>query len=116
MIINDPETLDLITIILERQGYRVIVARDGLAGLESVVSRTPRLIITDFMMPQIDGIEMIKQIRALGPIWRFIPVLAVSAYQKEYGGRAIEAGASHVLAKPFEPQSLIACVKELLRP
>src|SRR5262249_21320214 len=97
---DDPETLDLITIILERHGYRVVVAHDGRAGLEVVACRNPPLIITDVRMPQIDGIAMIKQIRAMGVARRFTPILAVTAYQYEHAADAMEAGASRVLGKP----------------
>jgi CheY-like chemotaxis protein len=65
-------------------------------------------------MPLIDGIEMIRRIRAMGPMRRFIPILAVTAYQIEHGPKALEAGASLVLAKPFKEDSLLACVKDLL--
>ena len=113
---DDPETLDLITIILERYGYRVVVAHDGQTGLEVVANRDPRLIITDVRMPHIDGIEMIKQIRAMGVTRRFTPILAVTAYQLEHAAEAIEAGASRVLGKPFGDDILLACVKDLLAP
>jgi len=113
---DDTETLDLITIILERHDYRVIVAHDGQAGLEVVAQRDPCLIITDVRMPHIDGIEMIRKIRALGVARRFTPIIAVTAYQLEHAAEALEAGASHVLGKPFGNDVLLACVKDLLAP
>jgi CheY-like chemotaxis protein len=113
---DDPETLDLITIILERQGYSVVVAHDARAVLEIVPSRNPDLIITDIRMPNIDGIEMIKRIRAMGLMRRFVPILVVTAYQMEHAAQAIGAGASRVLGKPFKDDLLLACVKDLLRP
>jgi len=113
---DDPETLDLITIILERHDYRVIVAHDGQARLEVVAQRDPRLIITDVRMPHIDGIEMIRKIRALGVTRRFTPILAVTAYQLEHAADALEAGASRVMGKPFAGDALLACVKDLLAP
>jgi len=113
---DDPETLDLITIILERHGYRVVVAHGGRAGLEVVARRNPLLIITDVRMPQIDGITMIKQIRAMGVTRRFTPILAVTAYQHEHAAEAFEAGASRVLAKPFTDDLLLDYVKDLLAP
>lgn len=113
---DDPETLDLITIILERHDYRVVVAHDGQAGLEVIAQRNPCLVITDVRMPHIDGIEMIRKIRELGVTWRFTPILAVTAYQLEHAAGAIEAGASRVLGKPFADDELLACVKDLFVP
>jgi len=113
---DDPETLDLITIILERHGYRVVVAHDGRTALDVVARRNPNLIITDVRMPQIDGIEMIRRVRAMGVALRFTPILAVTAYQLEHAAEAIEAGASRVLGKPFADDVLMACVKDLLAP
>jgi chemosensory pili system protein ChpA (sensor histidine kinase/response regulator) len=113
---DDPETLDLITIILERQDYRVVVAHDGLTALDVVALRNPSLIITDVRMPRIDGVELIRKVRAMGVTQRFTPILAVTAFQLEHATEAIEAGASHVLGKPFDEHELIACVKDLLAP
>jgi CheY-like chemotaxis protein len=113
---DDPETLDLITIILERHGYRVVVAHDGQTGLEVVAGRNPRLIITDVRMPHIDGIEMIRRVRAMGVTRRFTPILAVTAFQLEHAAEAIEAGASRILGKPFIDDVLIAYVEDLLAP
>jgi len=113
---DDPETLDLITIILERQDYRVLVAHDGLTALEMVAVHNPSLIITDVRMPHIDGVEMMRKVRAMGVTQRFTPILAITAYQLEHAAEAIEAGASHVLGKPFADHALIACVKDLLAP
>jgi len=113
---DDPETLDLITIILERQDYRVVVAHDGRTALEMVALHNPRLIITDVRMPHIDGVEMMRKVRAMGVTQRFTPILAVTAYQLEDAAEAIEAGASYVLGKPFADHVLIACVKDLLAP
>jgi CheY-like chemotaxis protein len=113
---DDPETLDLITIILERHSYVVVAAHDGQTGLEIVASRNPDLIITDIRMPHIDGIEMIKHIRGMGPTRRFTPILAVTGYQSEHAAQVLQAGASLVLAKPFRDDSLLASVKDLLTP
>ena len=113
---DDPETLDFITIILERNGFRVIVAHDGQAALGIIASRNPQLVVTDVRMPHIDGIEMIRRIRAMGVTRRFIPVLAVTAYQLEHAAQVLSAGASRVLAKPFEPDVLLASIKDLLAP
>jgi CheY-like chemotaxis protein len=113
---DNPETLDLITIILERHGYRVVVAHDGRSALEVVALRNPSLIITDVRMPHIDGVEMIRRVRAMGLTRRFTPILAVTAYQLEHAAEAIDAGASRVLGKPFADDMLMACVKDLLAP
>ena len=96
--------------------YRVVVAHDGQTGLEVVAGRNPRLIITDVRMPHIDGIEMIRRVRAMGVTRRFTPILAVTAFQLEHAAEAIEAGASRILGKPFIDDVLIAHVEDLLAP
>ena len=57
---DDPETLDIVTITLEQNGYQVISAANGLEGLTVALSESPRLIITDLKMPAMDGLEMVR--------------------------------------------------------
>lgn len=114
LVVEDhPETRDGITIILELAGYEVIVANNGQEGIEKACSERPDLIITDLRMPQLDGLEMIKQLRARSDCEQ-VPILVTTAFHMRHTTDAIEAGANRALAKPIEPDLLCAFVKELL--
>jgi two-component system chemotaxis response regulator CheY len=115
LIVEDtPETCDILTILLELRGYDVIVARDGVRGLEQVNAHQPDLIITDMQMPRMDGGAMIKELRTL-PLCRDLPILAITAHGKERAAEAISAGASCALLHPIEDESLLPLVRTLLK-
>ncbi|HEV8486921.1 MAG TPA: response regulator [Blastocatellia bacterium] len=115
LIVEDtPETCDILTILLELSGYDVIVARDGVHGLEQVHAHQPDLIITDMQMPRMDGGAMIKELRTL-PLCRDLPILAITAHGKERAEEAIISGASCTLLHPIEDESLLPLVRTLLK-
>lgn len=103
--------------ILAAAGYEVVLASDGKAGLDEFRRRPSDLVITDIVMPEIEGIETIRQLRGLAPE---LPILAISG-----GGRGIpldylrmaqQLGASDVLSKPFEADELLSSVTRCLGP
>jgi two-component system, cell cycle response regulator DivK len=110
---DDPETLDMITIMLERRGYSVVVASNGMQGLILAEAEMPDLIITDIRMPQIDGVEMIKRLRAREST-KQTPILGITAYEMEYATDAVKTGANRIMAKPFTDDMLVAYVRALL--
>jgi len=102
-------------IILSNQGYQVEFARDGNEGLLKAKSSQYDLIITDILMPVLDGIEVIMQLRSLGDT---TPILAMSA-----GGDGISASqalvtaqekADAVMAKPFSKEEILTQIKQLI--
>jgi len=117
LVIDDDRAVRLtIQMFLERAGHEVICASDGEQGLRAFASDSPQLIITDIIMPNKEGTEMIMQIRAQDAT---IPIIAMSG-----GGRlgnadflkmAARFGANEVLAKPFERQNLTAAVSRRLQ-
>jgi len=113
VIDDDPETVDLITLILERHGYKVVVGYHGLQGLALAPMEIPDLIVADIKMPHIDGIEMIRRMRRREPTCQ-TPILALTGFQREHSIEAIAAGADGVLTKPFTDDVLLASVKTLL--
>ena len=110
---NDPETLDMITLMLERKGYEVLVARNGIEGVRVACDGNPDLIVTDYRMPQLDGVEMIKELRSMQNC-ASVPILVVTAESIELAKEAIKAGADRALAKPFTPDVLQAFIEDLL--
>jgi DNA-binding response OmpR family regulator len=98
---------------LEAVGYEVVHAADGLAALELHARQRPDLVILDWMLPKLDGLEVMRQIRQVSPT---IPVLMLTARDEE-ADRVIglEVGADDYLTKPFGMRELIARLRALLR-
>jgi DNA-binding response OmpR family regulator len=109
------DTTDLAQVIvreLEAAGYQTLCASDGMAALELHARRHPDLVILDWMLPKLDGLEVLRQIRQTSAI----PVLMLTARDEE-ADRVIglEVGADDYLTKPFSMRELIARVRALLR-
>ena len=99
---------------LERRGYRVVEASDGVEALEVARTETPDLIIMDIEMPALDGLAATRRLREDEQLRR-VPVVAVSAYGAEHWrARAIEAGCNEYVSTPFEPAELDELIKSLL--
>lgn len=95
--------------------YDVDVAADGRAGLEHAINERPDLIITDIWMPQLDGIEMVEQLKQ-DPALRSVPVIFLSAVtDAPHVASAISAGARHFLTKPVNVTHLLALVRRALQ-
>jgi CheY-like chemotaxis protein len=107
MVVDDePDIRYLIRTTLEQAGYGVVEAAHGAAALEQVRRSPPQLVLTDRMMPRMNGGELIERLRA-DESTNAIPIVIVS------GTRGEQAGADAVLAKPFDPRELIVLVDRL---
>jgi two-component system alkaline phosphatase synthesis response regulator PhoP len=106
---------ELVTFNLEREGYIVKIAGDGKSGLEMVSSEMPDLIILDVMLPELDGYEVCKAIRANKEAV-YLPIIMLSA-RDEVADTVIglELGADDYVTKPFSPRELVARVKARFR-
>lgn len=115
LIVDDEvETLRLISIALRRQGLQVITANNGTQALELAFTEKPNLIILDIMMPDINGFEVVKRLKA-NTKTDDIPVLIFSARnQSSDKVTGYESGADDYLTKPIHPAELISHVKTLL--
>ncbi|MBN1315400.1 MAG: response regulator [Anaerolineales bacterium] len=115
LIIDDnPETLRLISLVLERQGYKVLVANDGYQGLAMAQRELPSLVLLDIMMPGLDGLQVARRLRA-DPDTTDIPIIiftAKSGLDDELLG--FEAGADDYLTKLASPAELVARVRAVL--
>ena len=115
LVIDDEiETLRLLKLTLEREGFQVITASLGSIGLEQAQSRNADLIIIDIMLPDMDGFEIIRRIRK-DPLISHIPILIFSARsQIDDKVNGYDAGADDYLTKPIHPSELVSHVKSLL--
>jgi DNA-binding response OmpR family regulator len=111
---DEADTARLIAYHLRRQGYASIFARDGLESLNAVFQRKPALVILDRMMPQMQGLEVCRLIKASPS--RQTPVLMLTAMAStENKLEGFNCGADDYLTKPFEMRELLARVAVLLR-
>jgi CheY-like chemotaxis protein len=104
---DEPDERFLVGRALKKQGHDVTVAEDGAAGLKAVREQVPDLVVTDVMMPVMDGVEFIRRLRG-DPITAGIPILAAS------GDTHLAGAADAVLAKPYDDRRLIMLVNSLL--
>ncbi|MBN1579825.1 MAG: response regulator [Anaerolineae bacterium] len=117
IIVIDDDSLNrqLIDTYLSQIGYQVCSAINGEEGLAMVRQERPDLILLDIMMPDIDGYEVCRQVRA-DPEFAYIPIVMVTALREtEQRIAALESGADDFLSKPFSVYDLAARVKSLLR-
>lgn len=113
---DDDLTLDVLTHHLTHAGYEVARATDGRIALELLDEQLPDVIILAVMIPGVDGIEVLKRIRATAA-WRNIPVVMLTYRSGEEDVvRALQAGASDYITKPFSVGELIERVKRLVTP
>ncbi|HEX7255657.1 MAG TPA: response regulator [Gaiellaceae bacterium] len=111
---DDPDILMLISLTLERDGYEVVAATDGLSAFEAALARVPHLVVLDLMMPGIDGCEVTRRLRAEEST-KDVPIVIVTAFTEEsQAAKAIEAGADAYMKKPFSPRELLAKTASLV--
>jgi two-component system phosphate regulon response regulator PhoB len=111
---DDPDIRALVTYRLTASGYDVIAADDGEAGLAAARQHAPDLVLVDWMMPRLTGVELCTRLRA-DPATAGIPVVLLTARTDDVamrGGR--EAGIDEYITKPFSPRELAARVDEIL--
>ena len=116
LIVEDiPHILELLEITLKFKGYEVITARNGNEALEQIATEQPALILTDILMPKLDGYALAQQVRR-NPNTRHIPIIFISATfitpeDKEF---ALSLGAVRFIEKPIESSELLLTVAEVL--
>lgn len=113
LVVDDEHLIaDILCYALEDEGFVVVKASNGQKGLELLERERPALIITDFMMPVMDGLEFAKAIRAL-PSVNHLPIILISGAQAHIGMKRSELF-NAVLEKPFNIDSILANVRGLL--
>lgn len=116
LIVEDiPHILELLEVTLKFKGYDVVTARNGDEALEYIASEQPALILTDILMPKLDGYALAQRVRS-DPQTRHIPIIFVSAtfITEEDKQFALSLGAVRFLEKPIEASELLLTVAEVL--
>jgi two-component system phosphate regulon response regulator PhoB len=116
LVVEDEAALvTLLRYNLEREGFEVVEARDGEEALLVAKERRPDLVLLDWMLPLVSGIEVCRQLRRL-PETRAVPVVMLTARGEEADKvRGLDSGADDYVTKPFSPGELIARLRALLR-
>ena len=111
---DDEDIVMLVRATLVSGGYAVEVAHNGRAALELVRVRAPAAAVLDIAMPELDGLEVLRQIRA-DPATADLPIVLLSARAQERDvARGYELGASKYIRKPFSPRELVTVIDELV--
>jgi DNA-binding response OmpR family regulator len=110
---DDPSVQNLLTILLEGEGYEVITARDGLEGLVKMELQHPSLMILDLMMPNVSGDRVIEEVRS-DPRLKAVPLLVVSGRHDVHESFDDTLGRENVFPKPLDPQRLLARIDEIV--
>ena len=116
LIVDDePRNLEVLTHILGTQGFQILTAEDGEEALEKARATLPDVILLDVVMPQMDGFEVCRQLKA-DPATLYIPVALITALRGvRERTRGAEAGADEFISKPFDSIELLTRVKSLTR-
>jgi two-component system alkaline phosphatase synthesis response regulator PhoP len=114
LIVDDePNIVQLARLYLERDGFKVESAGDGRNALATVEQHPPALMVLDIMLPEMDGLEVCRRLRASG---NSLPILMLTARDEDVDKiLGLELGADDYLTKPFNPRELVARIKAILR-
>ena len=112
---DDNDIREMIALTLVRHGYQVLEAEDGQQGFTQAIDGQPDLIIIDWMMPSVNGIELLRRLRR-DERTRALPAIMLSAKTEvDNKAQGLDSGADDYLAKPFSPKELLARIRAILR-
>ena len=109
---DDPDTVRLIRLYLERDGHRVIESGDGINGLRLALTESPQLVVLDMMLPGLDGLTICEKLRDESDV----PIIMLTARVEESDRlTGLDSGADDYITKPFSPRELAARIRAVLR-
>ncbi|MBI1257329.1 MAG: response regulator [Chloroflexi bacterium] len=113
LIVDDEQhIIDLAKLYLEQEGYKTASATDGKSALQKILHEKPNLIVLDLMLPELDGWEVCRRVRAESDV----PIIMLTARSDDIDRIVgLELGADDYLTKPFNPRELVARVRAILR-
>jgi chemosensory pili system protein ChpA (sensor histidine kinase/response regulator) len=111
LVVDDSLTVRRVTQrLLLREGYRVVLAKDGLDALERLAEERPQMVLSDIEMPRMDGFDLVRNIRADARL-RDLPVIMItSRIAQKHRDYAAELGVDHYLGKPYSEEDLLALI------
>lgn len=112
LVEDDPKMRSTISLYLEREGYEVATAEDGVRALEVARERGPHLVVLDLMLPRLDGLEVCRRLRETGGA-AIMMVTARATEEDKLTG--LDLGADDYVTKPFSPRELMARIRAVLR-
>jgi DNA-binding response OmpR family regulator len=113
LIVEDEENLvRLLRGYLEREGFEVSEARDGLAALEAAREVIPDVVVLDWMLPKLDGMDVLRELRRFSDVYVIVLTARVEEVDRIVG---LSTGADDYLTKPFSPGELVARIRAMLR-
>ena len=110
---DDAIVRNSLAVLLRAEGHEVMAARDGTEALTLLNNQRFGLVITDLVMPKLNGFQLVDQIRSK---WSQIPILLISGYVSQDAGKIILGDVAEFMCKPIDPPALIATVQRLLTP
>jgi DNA-binding response OmpR family regulator len=113
LVVDDERSIvEVVSLYLHRAGYQVLTAYDGRQALDLLIRQRPDLVILDLMLPNVDGLEITRRLRAEGNT----PIIMLTARREETDRiLGLELGADDYVVKPFSPQELVSRVRAVLR-
>jgi chemotaxis protein histidine kinase CheA/ActR/RegA family two-component response regulator len=112
LVVDDSLTVRRVTRrLLEREGWRVAVAKDGMEALESLANERPVLVLSDIEMPRMDGFDLLRNIRADAQFGDLPVIMITSRIAQKHREHALQLGANHYLGKPYAEEELLALVR-----
>lgn len=116
LIVDDSKSMrKLVSHCLETAGHSVVAAEDGVLGLKAAEQMEYDLVVSDINMPNMDGIEMITQLRLL-PTYKFTPILVLTTESgQDMKTKGKQAGATGWIVKPFNPSKLVAAISKVCK-
>ena len=112
LIEDEEEIADLLRLVFEKEGFRLLHAASGEKGLEVLTQRSPRAVLLDLGLPGMDGMEVCRRIRSTSEV----PIIMLTARDDEIDKVVgLEIGADDYVTKPFSPREVVARVKAVLR-
>lgn len=114
LIVDDEiSIIELVRVYVEQEGYRLISALDGISAIKKIEKESPSLAVLDVMLPELNGFEVCRKLRAEG---NQIPIIMLTARDDDIDKiLGLELGADDYMTKPFNPRELVARIKAILR-
>jgi chemosensory pili system protein ChpA (sensor histidine kinase/response regulator) len=116
MVVDDSLTVRRVTQrLLLREGYRVVLAKDGLDALERLAEAVPAIVLSDIEMPRMDGFDLVRNMRADARLRELPVIMITSRIAQKHRDYAAELGVDHYLGKPYSEEDLLALIARYTR-